>query len=117
VTICTQKITQLYSFTFAHPFTQNHMQHHPNWFLWNLPWHEQVRTAEVTWRPENTGLHYHQLYISIWEYLRQPPSVTHLKEAREYLATLMEYPNAGQLQRDRIRWTRAWIECLSARAG
>ena len=93
------------------------MQHHPNWFLWNLPWHEQVRTAEVTWRPENTGLHYHQLYISIWEYLRQPPSVTHLKEAREYLATLMEYPNAGQLQRDRIRWTRAWIECLSAKAG
>jgi len=86
------------------------------WFISSsLPWHTQVRTAEVSWRPDDVGLHYHTLYISIWEYLLQPPSRARLQEAKAYLASLMEFPNAGVLQRDRIRWTRAWIECLSAR--
>ena len=81
----------------------------------SVPWNAQVRTAEVSWRPDDVGLHYHMLYISIWEYLRKPPSREHLQEAKAYLASLMEYPNTNQLQRDRIRWTRAWIEGLSAR--
>lgn len=81
------------------------------------PWHTHARTAEVSWRPDDVGLHYSMLYISIWEYLRRPPSAVYLKEAKAYLAILMQYPNAGRLQRDRIRWTRAWIECLSVKAG
>jgi hypothetical protein len=88
-----------------------------DWLLSGSPWHSQVRTAVVNWRPDNVGLHYHLLYISIWEYLREPPNVAHLKEAKGYLATLMENPNTLPLQRDRIRWTRAWIEGLTARAG
>jgi hypothetical protein len=85
--------------------------------LSSLPWHVQVRTAEVSWRPDDVRLHYHMLYISIWEYLRRPPSAAHLKDARVYLAALMQFPNAGPLQRDRIRWTRAWIESLCFKAG
>jgi hypothetical protein len=72
--------------------------------------HDQLRTAVVDWRPSDIGLHYHKLYISIWEYLRQPPSREHLTAAQAYLDSLMQYPNVSRLQRDRIRWTRAWID-------
>ena len=84
--------------------------------LFSLDYHDwcdsrdHLRTAVVDWRPNDKALHYHKLYISIWEYLRQPPSHEYLGEAREYLAALMEFPNVSRLQQDRIRWTRAWID-------
>lgn len=64
--------------------------------------------AFVSWSPRDPLLHYPQLFRGIYEYLRQPPELQYLDRARQYLAELLEYPNAP-MQRDRIAWVRDWI--------
>jgi len=81
------------------------------------PWRSDARAVEVNWLPPDRDLHYNMLYCGIWEYLREPPNAAYFKKAKDYLATLMQCPNAGRLQRDRIRWTRAWIDALLGRSG
>ena len=70
--------------------------------------------VEVTWRPRDGSLHYQALYRGIWEYLRAPPSNHRKMDAWRYLAELTSgYKRwATPLQRDRIRWTRAWLKML-----
>ena len=70
-------------------------------------YHEN-RRARVNWWPSNTRLHYAALCCGIYEYLREPPCRARLREAREYLADLNQYPHAP-MQRDRILWTSEWI--------
>ena len=68
--------------------------------------------AWITWRPPNqTHLHYDELYRSVWEFLRMPPRRENEARAREYLGILREYPGS-HLQQDRIRWVEAWLRGL-----
>ena len=68
--------------------------------------------AWVTWRPNNTHLHYADLYRGLWEFVRMPPRREKEARARAYLQTLQEYPGGPQLQRDRIKWVEAWLAAL-----
>ena len=70
--------------------------------------HHGNMRAHVAWWPRDARLHYAALCCGIYEYLREPPCLTHLGKATEYLAELNQYPHAP-MQRDRILWTREWI--------
>ena len=76
------------------------------------------RQAWVEWVPPQTHLHYPELYIGVWEYLRLPPDHARTDDAREYLTSLIantvipyDSPRA-RLQRDRIQWVNTWLEAL-----
>ena len=91
------------------------------------PSHAHARMVWITWRPPQQHLHYTDLYAGVWEYLREAPVSGREREAREYLAALLNNAallndaalinNAlipydtfpGRLQRDRITWVRAWL--------
>ena len=70
--------------------------------------HHEGRRAYVKWWPPSRGLHYAELCCGIYEYLRLPPCIEHLREAIQYLNVLSQAPQAP-MQHDRIRWTREWI--------
>jgi len=69
---------------------------------------------EPNWRPRWTQLHYHALYMGIYECLRERPNPSHEIFIRGYLSELEEYPNAI-MQRHRIWWTREWLAELPPR--
>ena len=69
--------------------------------------------VEVTWLPPHEDLHYQALYRGLWDYMRAPPSEANKGRALQYLGDLLSgYSPHNWLQRDRIRWTRAWLREL-----
>jgi hypothetical protein len=78
---------------------------------------------EVTWRPPQIHLHYNELYIGIYEYLRAPPNRRHEAAALVYLADIQQsnhYPlsaNVHYIQNHRILWIREWLKALPFDAG
>lgn len=87
--------------------------------LWNtyhlrlhLDRHHQ-RDVPVNWRPPKSDLHYPALYRGLYEYLREPPDRRYFSRAVRYLRALKKcYHPENTLQRDRIWWTRAWLDAL-----
>ena len=75
----------------------------------------RAKIAWVTWRPPLARLHYPELYVGIYEYLRVEPTSGRRESAEEYLASLLNNTNGSfdcpfqTLQRDRIEWVRAWL--------
>lgn len=91
--------------------------------LWNPPymsltWYPRPPvTVEVTWRPPQRYLHYHELYCGIYEYLRAPPSNAWRLPACEYLAAIRRNVNSlsparMHLQLHRITWVQEWLKAL-----
>ena len=80
-----------------------------------------VTTVWVEWRPQDTALHYTDLYAGIYESLRKAPVSGMEAQAREYLTALLRntitppHSPAARLQRDRIAWVRAWLRELQVR--
>lgn len=81
-------------------------------FVFLRPLDLSYTPVAVSWRPAEVGLHYHGLYRGIYEWLRAPPRAEFRGRAEEYLVALGDGQFGGQLQRDRIRWTRAWLREL-----
>ena len=78
----------------------------------HLLYHRQ-RDVPVRWRPPQTSLHYPELYRGVYEFLREPPDRRHVSRAVRYIWALKKcYHPANTLQRDRILWTRAWLDAL-----
>ena len=73
------------------------------------------RQAYVRWWPPTQRLHYAELCCGIYEFLRLPPGVEHLREATQYLNVLSQTPQAP-MQPDRILWTREWIRAAKIAA-
>jgi len=77
--------------------------------------HVQV---QVSWRPPQQYLHYRELYVGIYEYLRAPPSVHHRTAALLYLEAIREnniYPfsmNSHYIQNHRILWIQEWLKAM-----
>jgi hypothetical protein len=74
----------------------------------------KIRTFDLkpTWLPPQRRLHYQALYWGIWDFLRESPTQEFKSNAQEYLVELGDGRYGGQLQRDRIVWTREWLKEL-----
>ena len=74
--------------------------------------------AEVTWRPPQVYLHYNELYVGIFEYLRAPPNKHYEAAALTYLSGIRRnniYPfsaNTHYIQNHRILWIQEWLKAL-----
>jgi len=93
---------------------------HPLWNYHDTVFHIRLHLATrlptnvpVHWRPPQTDLHYPELYVGIYDYLRRPPDRRMVSRAVRYLRALKKcYHPINTLQRDRIRWTQAWLDAL-----
>lgn len=64
--------------------------------------------------PGKPSLLYQDLYRGLYEYLLQPPTMARMPAAERYLRQLKRcYHPSNTLQRDRITWTRAWLDAVS----
>ena len=90
-------------------FVMPRMMHFDSlYFIRNEP-----RPVPVNWRPVQRDLHYHSLYQGVCEYLREQPNWRFFSRAVRYLRVLKRcYWPGNSLQRDRIRWTQAWLDAL-----
>lgn len=70
--------------------------------------------VSVRWSPRGgVGLDYQALYRGLYEFLREPPERSRVSQATRYLRKLeMCYHPSNHLQRDRIRWTRMWLDAV-----
>jgi hypothetical protein len=72
-----------------------------------------VPDISVNWSPPVPHLRYQRLYQGVFEYLREPPVRTHVPSAVRYLRRLEAcFHPSNTLQRDRILWTRAWLDAV-----
>ena len=77
--------------------------------------------VEVTWRPPQTLLHYNELYLGIFEYLRAPPNDDFREDALDYLGSIIEnngvsyHPSVRRMQFHRIMWIHEWLKVLHER--
>lgn len=70
-----------------------------------------VPDVSVRWTPPGMHLRYQKLYRGVCEYLREPPEFRRVASAVRYLRRLKAcYHPSNTLQRDRILWTRAWLD-------
>lgn len=78
---------------------------------------------EITWRPPQVYLHYNELYVGIFEYLRAPPNKQYEADALTYLSDIRRnniYPfsaNAHYIQNHRILWIQEWLKALPYDSG
>jgi hypothetical protein len=90
-----------------------HMQRLIHFDDWHFMQSYELRPVAVNWRPVERDLHYHALYHGVCEYLREQPNWRFLSRAVRYLRVLKKcYWPGNSLQRDRIRWTQAWLDAL-----
>ncbi len=70
--------------------------------------------VSVRWTPPGKpSLRYQLLYRGVYEYLREPPAQRYVPQAVRYLRQLKKcYHPSNTLQRDRILWTRAWLDAV-----
>ncbi len=99
--------------TTPHPFTFQQLNQLA------LPLRPEPQHVEVSWRPPQTFLHYHELYCGIYEYLRAPPDPEHHEGAVEYLTRLRHnrtiyrlLPSVLRLQDHRILWVMEWLKAM-----
>lgn len=90
-----------------------------SWSHTSNGWETRQPIDPITWRPQQLHLHYNELYMGIYEWLRAPPCLSRKNEALQYLASLRQSLQHMQfecevrtLQQHRVQWTEEWLACL-----